>query len=343
MRLQEVEAILPDVRVVVDGEIEVETEPFTIVKETIKGVRKWVQSRTYKFISQATQATRQAVSPKTDRPVHTLVIPAIEVVVDGDCVCRFTSYEAASRKADLGKWSISNGFYQSVPNIVADACAIAIEQHGVKLTFKQDGISINCILVRSLRSWNWQLRLTETMLKYELGKEVSVRYGNFLHNALYRIQADERAAFAPELGVDPKTIATLRHLDLLRGTNLSPKGYSVLNTLGELDPSTVPSLVLIFAGALFGTQPFNSPVFNFAEREGFIQNSKGKTKTLDKGVEWLVENCYRILHHPNCTESRRQKLIPYMPLSHLAEFIASSDEGTRSAARKRADELKKEV
>lgn len=336
MKEQEIEVRFPDIRIVVDSYYELELKAFKRKVRTIKLLRTLTQKHTSRFM----QAVVKFVKDNTGygkRPLNTVHLPKVEVITDGDVVCSLGEYRATAI-VDLGKWFIPSTLVKKMPSAVADVCAKVIENKGVEIVFKGNGATIPCTLRRNnLQSWAWQLHLTEVILKYELGREVKIKYGSFLHNALWLRYED--ADHWNLNDIDPKTIATLNRLELLNGGEVTNKGKQVLTELEEIDPSVTHSLIILFAGALFGTQTKNTPVFQFAKENDFIGSGNYTPEILQKGQEWLIDNCETILNRPNCPDKRRVQLIKFMPLDRLPVFLAHSSTEVRLAARSRAAAL----
>lgn len=342
---QEIEVEFAEVSVVSENKIIAQLKPLITKKKTIKGIRSGVEKHVQDFIAKATHQTRALLDYTLEVPLYDYRLPEVKVIASGEIVCHSHPYRIESKLVELSRWNIPRSAKSEIPGIVADACTKVIESQEVAITLKDDGVTLNCPLQQNYGNWSWKLLLTQTMLTYELGKNVNIKYGSFLHNALWRINLDPNDLLPfPEENIDPKTYATLKKLKLITVTGeVAPQGHHVLRELGEIDPSKEPGLVTLFTGTLFGAHKGDTPVFNFAKHGGFMLVDGNKTFTARpsmKGGEWLVDHAMQILHHSNITEARRLQLIPYMPLSHLPAFIASSEEKVRKAAKKRGDELK---
>jgi len=339
MRLQEVRVEYPALKLTVGGEVWFEWPPMIITTHSIKTLRKRIEAYTRGHIQKASSALREALEGEEDEDeygvIKSFTLPEISLT-EGETVLLYSSpFSMKATNVDLSIWHLYSNAIKGKPSAVADSCATAISDQGVKIIFKEDNIALHCNVVMDRWSWRWTALLTDTMFKYETGKEVRIKYGNFLHNALWRVYKKTDIQ-----EIDKKTLATLTWLGLTMFPNtILSQGEKVLIELDQIDPSNYPSLVSQFGGALLGTRPADTPVCDFAEKEGFVDISRsGVVTPTDRGKQWLIDHCKELLKG-NCTEKRMLELVPYMPMEHLSEFLASSKEKVREAAKKRADEL----
>jgi len=126
---------------------------------------------------------------------------------------------------------------------------------------------------------------------------------------------------------------------------VTEKGKAVLTQLGETDPSSSPSLVAQFAGALLGTRAADTPVVQFAVDKDYTETSsyyRSSVHPTGKGKEWLRDNFLQVVNHPSCSYGRKVEMITYcMSKAHLAEFLVHGKEEIRKKAKARFEQLEK--
>jgi len=336
MKDQRIVVALPDIQLIIDGTVAAQLEPFAKEVSTLKILRRAVENHIHRFIRRVnTVASKEVVTTK--RPLRDFRFPGVKVVHGDKILCRFSEFSGYA-KLDLGDWRIGSTL-SKVPSVIADTCAEQISGRKVATTFVDYGITFPCTIERKAERgrsmWTWQFLVTETMIKYERGKEVNIKYGSFLHNALWRLNKEWRVD-----EMEAATIETLRALGLANMVRLTPRGSDILEDLATIDPSDTPSLVIPFAGVMVGYATEATPMFHFATDNEFMRDRPtGGPEILQRGREWLIDNCLTIISHSNCSNERKLKLVRYMPLEQLPVFLAHEDSKIRSAARARANEL----
>lgn len=335
MKAQEVSVKFPNIQLLVGGEVVEQLKTYTTYVETVKRLRANVEQYTKRFIDDVTSSTRSVYRKDKGEDLHT-IRPSIEVLVEG-CRAFYVSAVEIESKRSLSKWGLPSGIGMKFPTAVAHTCLNSLEAVGVSITFPENEMTIDCPLRGNKGNWNWNLILSEVMITYEQGKEVKIKYGSFLHNALWRLN-EELDPFRTSLE-NLQTFTTLQRLGLVEHEVL-PKGEQVLEELKEIDPSDVPSLITLFASILLGSQSESIPIIQFVREHDFIKRpGTSNAELLSKGKNWLLDNCVAIVTSTSCPNDRKLALVGYMPYSHLPIFLAHGNEGLRKAAKKRADML----
>lgn len=137
---------------------------------------------------------------------------------------------------------------------------------------------------------------------------------------------------------------------------VSAKGVSVLEHLSRVDPAADPSCRMKLTRAMFCKKDPTLPAFEWAEANGFIEYVRadamprqpwyvsdyrpGKPRgacwyPTEIGAAWLEKNAVRILKHHSCSATRKGEMIPFMPLSHLSEYLSHTKKDVRDKAERR--------
>lgn len=340
MKGQEIVVLYPSVQFIVGGEVEATLEQYRCYVNTIKELRGVVESHTKKFVSTIITSTRKVYNYKGSETE--LSFSSVEVTVEDERKL-YMGPVTMEASHPLATWQLPTAVADRMPHAAGNLCADAIETLGVQIMFLEYGITVECLLQRSNRGWGWDLMLSEVMVTYEQGKEVKIKYGSYLHNALWRLARGlDSFTPAPE---DLQTIVTLERLDLIGKAKLVPNGVYVLEELEKINPSEVSSLVTPFAGVLLSTQTELTPMGHFAVDRGFIERKDDRYTTpqvpdlLTNGKDWLTANCLAIVNSSSCSETRKLSLVEYLPLKWLPSFLTHASAKIREAARERANRL----
>ena len=200
--------------------------------------------------------------------------------------------------------------------------------------------------------WGWQfdINISDSMINKVAGKRVPVTYGNFVHNALYKMSKEG------DVNVSNKAKATLISLEYVKNGSITETGCRILEVLEEqINPATDKSCRMKFTRALFEEDDPFLPAFTFAKDNGYLHwvyetdsaepwyvNHFGDRKESQyyptkKGAKWLEENCVRILKHHSCSAKRRFDMISFMPAEYLNAYLTSKDPEIRRRATMRLD------
>jgi len=228
---------------------------------------------------------------------------------------------------------------------------------GINVTFK-DGTVIKVPMVHIKKnSWKFDINISTSMINKTRGKHVPVTYGNFVHNALYKIQKNR-----DKLHVSTKAKAALTSLGFVTkdAKSITSIGAVTLGRLEKIDPAEDKSCRMKFTRALVSGIDPTTPAFTFALENDYVHYVEEddepreywyiKDFELDrdpisrfyptkKGAQWLEANCEQILRHHSCSQTRRLQMIPFMPMSHLNVYLTSTKQHLRLVAKARLNAL----
>jgi len=198
--------------------------------------------------------------------------------------------------------------------------------------------------------WQFDIPISTSMLNKATGQHVPVTYAAFVHNGLYKLKHND--AFR----VSTKAKATLIELGYVNGDyTITVLGQDVLDRLAGTDPSTDSSCRMKLTRAMFCRQDPTLPAFEWAKNNNFIEYVKANTMPRQSwyvlhealpsrgacwyptkiGAAWLEKNAVRINKHHSCSTTRKIEMIPFMPLSHLSEYLSHTDKDIRGLAERR--------
>lgn len=226
---------------------------------------------------------------------------------------------------------------------------------GVDVTF-EDGTVVKVPMVhRGRQGWRFDINISTSSINKTMGKHVPVTWGNFVHNALYKLQNEDR------FHVSDKAIATLVSLGFITKdtSNVTSTGAIALSKLEQVNPAEDKSCRMKFTRALVSDTDPTTPAFTFALENGYVhyvaeddepredwymddfgdREPPPRFYPTDKGAQWLEANCEKILKHHSCSATRRVQIIPFMPMSYLNEYLTSEDQMKRLAAKARLTAL----
>jgi len=198
--------------------------------------------------------------------------------------------------------------------------------------------------------WQFDIPISTSMINKATGQHVPVTYAAFVHNALYKLDHDD------VFRVSTKAKATLIELGYITNGDytITAAGKAVLDQLAKVDPSTDSSCRMKLTRAMFCRNDPTLPAFDWLKQNDFIEYVKAFTMprqpwyVLDQsasrgacwyptmiGAAWLEKNAVRINKHHSCSTTRKIEMIPFMPLSHLSEYLSHTDKDIRGLAERR--------
>jgi len=222
---------------------------------------------------------------------------------------------------------------------------------GVDVTF-EDGTVVKVPMVHT-KGWRFDINISTSMINKTKGKHVPVTYGNFVHNALYKVQnGDGRNA-------SNKAKAALTSLEFVTkdAKSVSSVGAMALSRLAKVNPAEDKSCRMKFTRALVSDVDPTTPAFTFASENGYVhyveeddepreywyigdyeeRDPVARFYPTKKGAQWLEVNCEKILKHHSCSPTRRLQMIPFMPMRYLNEYLTSEKQNIRLMAKARLD------
>lgn len=222
---------------------------------------------------------------------------------------------------------------------------------GVEVTF-EDGTVVKVPMVHK-KGWRFDINISTSMINRTMGKHVPVTYGNFVHNALYKIQNGDGSH------VSNKAKAALTSLGYVTkdAKSVTSTGAMALARLAEVNPAEDKSCRMKFTRALVSDHDPTTPAFTFASENGYVRYVEEDEQPREywyigdyekrgpvarfyptkKGAQWLEANCEKILKHHSCSQTRRLQMIPFMPMSHLNVYLTSKEQNIRLMAKARLD------